>query len=138
MSATGQRVDLTISQGVDFSMNLPINDDGGNSINLSGYSGFAPIGNRLGEGTGTSGLLGFFNLSNPSSGIINLSLTSSFTINLPTTQGVYDLTLMNPSGAISKYYNGYVNIWPATFNNGGLFIFPPITGVDLQVLSGEY
>src|SRR5437899_2181328 len=108
---TGQKYDIAISQGVDFFLQLTINGPDGNALNLSGYSGYAPIRNRYGE---TGAVMGAFDVEvlSTGSGILTLTMMASGVESLYTTQGVYQLQIMDANGSKTRYIEGYLSIYP--------------------------
>jgi hypothetical protein len=101
---------ICCSQGSDYSLTLSVTDNNNVPINLSGYSGLAPIKERFGD----SAPLDYMSVSVlvPVSGIICLSLTRNQTANLPVTQARYELEIYPSSGSATKYLRGYFEIEP--------------------------
>jgi len=111
MSCTGSRYDIELEQGSYYSLAVLVSDSTGAPINLSGYSGYAPIK----AGHGSSGVLGAFDVSFNlpyESGQITLSMEPSGTAALPVIQGVYELEIYPPNGHNIKYLRGYAIVCP--------------------------
>src|SRR5688572_19801867 len=108
--------DITLYQGDSFSLVVNAQDDNGNALNLSGFSGFAGIKSAF----CSSGYLGFFNIniSNPTGGEITMTMPSTGTANLPATVALYDLEIAS-GNFVTKYLQGDVYIYPQINN-----IFP--------------
>ncbi len=89
----------------------------GSRMNLSGFSGNAPIRSTLGS---TGGYLGQFTVGivSPVSGVLSLSMTDAETSALTPTQGVYSLTLSLSGVSFGRKLRGYVDIIP---NYGGVW-----------------
>lgn len=104
--------DINIVKGSDFLLDVVIKNNDGYVVDLSSYSGFASIRQRLGD----SNYWAAFNLNfaDAVSGQIALSLESYETQNLPVSQGVYDLDLSGTNGQVFKPLYGYVSIFPDT------------------------
>lgn len=109
--STGVRHDIDMVQGSRYSCSLTLTNSTGGRINLSGYSGYAPIKPRYGD-TGTFGEF-LVSFTNPTSGVFMLSLEEGETSAIPSTQAAYEVILY-PSGGDNplKYINGYVNMYP--------------------------
>lgn len=110
MSCTGSRYNIELTQGNYYSLCLTVTDSNSSPINLSGYSGYAPIKAAY----GFSGVLGHFdiNFTTPASGIITLSMDATGTAALPVIQARYELEIYPVNGQTIKYLKGYVDICP--------------------------
>jgi hypothetical protein len=110
---TGVRYDINLTRGSSYSASLTLTNSAGTRVNLSGYSGYAPVKTRYGA-TGSG--LGEFVVSITSavSGIFSLSMTDENSALLPCTQAAYEVNLYSSgSNDPFKYINGYVNVYPS-------------------------
>lgn len=100
---------LDIYKGEPFSIDFVITDDLGVPINLTDYSGSAPIKNSYSAQTP----IAYFNLSitNPTSGMVTLSMTDTGSAALPVTQAIYGVEFARSGVSIGRYLRGYVNIY---------------------------
>jgi len=110
---TGVRYDIDLTQGSSYSSSLTLTTSSGTRVNLSGYSGYAPVKTRYGA-TGSG--LGEFTVSIVSaiSGVFSLSMTDEVSALLPCTQAAYEVNLYTSgSNDPFKYMNGDLSIHPA-------------------------
>ena len=103
--------DFEITKGSSFGVSLTVKDFEGIPLNLSGYNVRSTLRHRFGE---TGKLTDFFvSILTPESGLIFMSLSPATTINLPITQGVYDVEVYNGNETdVFKVLNGYAVIIP--------------------------
>lgn len=110
---TGVRYDLNLTQGASFVTSLTLTNSEGSLVNLSGYSGYAPIKTRYGA---TGSILGEFlvSVTSPASGGFSISITDEESALLPCTQAAYEVNLYSSgSNDPLKYINGYLNVYPS-------------------------
>lgn len=110
MSCSGNLYNICVKQGNSFDVTLTITDSNLNAINISGYSGVAPIKARYGE----TDILDYFhvNMSNPTGGRLTMNLYGHQTAALPVSQHLYELELYDLSSGVTKYLYGYLEIAP--------------------------
>ena len=104
----GTKANLKVDQGSDFSTAINLTDDGGNALNLSGYTGAAQI--RKYYTSTTSYNFGVDITAN--TGQITLSLTANTTNNITAGRYVYDLEITDSGGVVSRVLEGIVTITP--------------------------
>lgn len=121
---------LNINKNSLQSYDFNITDLMGDIVNISGYTGFAPIQ--------ASGIYDQFNLNitNPASGIFNLSLKASQSENYPTGSGTYQINFYNISDYNSQFQfgSGKLNILPASNSLTGVI---SSSGLGLTVDGGS-
>lgn len=101
------KVNLVVDQGSTFQSSVTFNDENGNTINFSTYSGAAQIRKHF-----TSSNSVAFQVNMTSNGIITLSLTANQTANLVSGRYVYDLEVTDSSNQISRLIEGIVTVTP--------------------------
>ena len=106
--------DISIEQGSSFNLTLTAKDSNGNLLNLNGYNARGSIKYSY----GSTGYLINLNpvITNPTSGLITISVPASGTSSLPVTKAVYDIEVYNLSDYTFKAVRGYVNIIPEVTN----------------------
>ncbi len=105
MASGFQNINLT--QGSSFSLDFIATDDFGAVLNLTGFSGIAPI--KTNYSTGNP--IGYFNLTFGQSGALNISLPSTGSAALPTTICLYEIEVASGNYVI-KPRKGYAYIFP--------------------------
>jgi hypothetical protein len=107
-----KKLNLTIDQAADFSVNLPLVDDNGDPLNLLGYTALSSMRKWYSSNTATN-----FNTSiNSSAGIITLELDASVSANLYPGRYVYDVNLTNGI-TTSRVFEGEVFLTAAVTAN---------------------
>ena len=101
------KVNLVVDQGTTFTTSITFNDENGNTINFSTYSGSAQMRKHFTSSNSTS-----FSVSLTSNGIVTLSLTANQTGNLVAGRYVYDLEVTDQSNQISRLIEGIVTVTP--------------------------
>jgi hypothetical protein len=101
------KVNLVIDQGTTFSTSITFNDENGNTINFSTYSGTAQMRKHFTSSNATS-----FAVSLTSNGVVTLALTANQTGNLVAGRYVYDLEVTDSSNQISRLIEGIVTVTP--------------------------
>ena len=101
------KVNLVVDQGTTFSTSITFNDENGNTINFSTYSGTAQMRKHFTSSNSTS-----FSVALTSNGVVTLSLTANQTGNLVSGRYVYDLEVTDGSGQISRLIEGIVTVTP--------------------------
>jgi hypothetical protein len=106
--------DISIEQGSSFNLTLTAKDSNGNLLNLNGYNARGSIK----YGYGSTGYLINLNpvITNPTSGLIAVSVSASGTSSLPVTKAVYDIEVYDSSNYTFKAVRGYVNVIPEVTN----------------------
>jgi len=101
------KVNLVVDQGTTFTTSITFNDETGNTINFSTYSGSAQMRKHFTSSNSTS-----FAVSLASNGVVTLSLTANQTGNLVAGRYVYDLEVTDQSNQISRLIEGIVTVTP--------------------------
>lgn len=101
------KVNLVVDQGSTFSTSITFNDENGNTINFSSYSGAAQMRKHFTSSNSTS-----FAVSLTSNGVVTLSLTANQTGNLVAGRYVYDLEVTDAANVISRLIEGIVTVTP--------------------------
>ena|SRR5271157_274289 len=107
-----KKLNLVLDQAADFTINLPLIDNNGDPINLTGY-----IANSAMRRWYTSNTFINFNTSiNSNMGIITLELDSNISANLYPGRYVYDVNINNGT-TTSRVFEGEVFITAAVTAN---------------------
>lgn len=101
------KVNLVVDQGTTFTTSITFNDENGNTINFSTYSGAAQMRKHFTSSNSTS-----FSVSLTSNGVVTMSLTANQTANLVAGRYVYDLEVTDASNQISRLIEGIVTVTP--------------------------
>lgn len=101
------KVNLVVDQGTTFSTSITFNDENGNTINFSTYSGSAQMRKHYTSSNST-----VFTVSLTSNGVVTLQLTANQTGNLVAGRYVYDLEVTDSSNQISRLIEGIVTVTP--------------------------
>lgn len=101
------KVNLVVDQGTTFVSQITFNDENGNTINFSSYTGQAQMRKHFTSSNSTS-----FSLTLGSNGVITLQLTANQTGNLVAGRYVYDLEVTDTSNQISRLIEGIVTVTP--------------------------
>ena len=95
-------INISISQGSDFSETFVSTESDGTSSNLAGYSGAAKMKKHYGATTSTS-----FTVSiTAATGEVAIAMTSGTTTSLEPGRYYYDVKLTSGSGAVSRLVEG--------------------------------
>lgn len=101
------KVNLVVDQGSTFQTSVTFNDETGNTINFSTYSGAAQMRKHFTSSNSVS-----FSVNMTSNGVITLGLTANQTANLTSGRYVYDLEVTDASNQISRLIEGIVTVTP--------------------------
>ena len=101
------KVNLVVDQGTTFTTSITFNDENGNTINFSTYSGAAQMRKHF---TSSNSIV--FEVLLTSNGVVTLSLTANQTGNLVAGRYVYDLEVTDSSNQISRLIEGIVTVTP--------------------------
>lgn len=101
------KVNLVVDQGSTFQTSITFNDEGGNTINFSTYSGAAQMRKHYTSSNSVS-----FSVGLGSDGVITLGLTANQTGNLVAGRYVYDLEVTDSSNQISRLIEGIITVTP--------------------------
>ena len=101
------KVNLVVDQGTTFTTSITFNDENGNTINFSTYSGAAQMRKHFTSSNST-----VFEVLLTSNGVVTLSLTANQTGNLVAGRYVYDLEVTDSSNQISRLIEGIITVTP--------------------------
>lgn len=101
------KVNLVVDQGTTFSSSITFNDETGNTINFSTYSGAAQLRKHFTSSNSVSIGVGL-----TSNGVVTLSLTANQTANLVAGRYVYDLEVTDAQNRISRLIEGIITVTP--------------------------
>jgi hypothetical protein len=101
------KVNLVVDQGTTFVSQITFNDEAGNTINFSTYTGAAQLRKHYSSSNSTS-----FGVTLAANGVITLQLTANQTGNLVAGRYVYDLEVTDSSNLISRLIEGIVTVTP--------------------------
>lgn len=101
------KVNLVVDQGTTFTTSITFNDETGNTINFSTYSGAAQMRKHFTSSNSVS-----FTVALTSNGVVTLGLTANQTANLVAGRYVYDLEVTDSSNQISRLIEGIVTVTP--------------------------
>ena len=102
-----QKVNLIVDQGTTFSTSFTVNDDNGDPIDFTGYTGNSQIRKHYTSSNSVS-----FTVTANSSGAVTLSLTSNATSNLVAGRYVYDVEMVSGGNVTSRIVEGVVTVTP--------------------------
>lgn len=102
------KANIVVDQGSDYSTNITLTDDNGDTITLAGYTANAYIRKTYTSTTGTA--LG--TSINATSGILTLSISSTASANLVAGRYVYDVLIKSSANVKSRVVEGIVTVTP--------------------------
>lgn len=101
------KVNLVVDQGTTFTTSITFNDETGNTINFSTYTGAAQLRKHFTSSNSVN-----FTVALTSNGVVTLGLTANQTANLVAGRYVYDLEVTDSSNLISRLIEGIVTVTP--------------------------
>lgn len=101
------KVNLVVDQGTTFTTSITFNDEQGNTINFSTYTGAAQLRKHYTSSNSTP-----FTVTLTSNGVVTLTLTANQTGNLVAGRYVYDLEVTDGANQISRLIEGIVTVTP--------------------------
>ena len=109
-----KNIDMYIDQGSDFTATFPpvTSSTGGNAVDLTGYTVVCQI--RRSYAT-VYAVQMTVDTSQLSSGVITISLANTETAGLTPTRYVYDVTIEDQSGLVTKVFEGLATVESGTF-----------------------
>lgn len=102
-----QKLNLIVDQGSTFYTSFTVNDDAGDPIDFTGYTGHGQIRKHYTSSNSVS--LGVESYAN---GTVALSLSSNATNSLEAGRYVYDVELIAPANTTSRVVEGIVTVTP--------------------------
>ena len=102
-----QKLNLIIDQGTTFATSFTVNDDAGDPIDFSGYTGYSQIRKHY---TSTNAVS--FTVTANTTGGVTLELDSNTTNSIEAGRYVYDVELVAPAGTVSRVVEGIVTVTP--------------------------
>jgi len=106
-------VNIVIDQGADYSLSLTWKDSTGNAINLTGYTARSMVRHSYHSPQPLISLTtenGGIEIDG-ANGVINVSMTAAQTANLPASNCVYDLEVVNGT-SVTRLIEGAARITP--------------------------
>jgi hypothetical protein len=100
---------LYVDQGTTFSVQIQVFDSAGDPLDITGYTANSQI--RKSYASSTAAETFAASVTNPSNGIIQLSLTAAQTANLRYGRYVYDVELVN-FDVVYRASEGIVTVYP--------------------------
>lgn len=104
----GTKVNLLIDQGSTFETTIDLTDDEGNLVNLTNYTGAGQIRKHYTSSNATNLTVTL----GGSNGTVTLGLSANATANLIAGRYVYDVELTQPSGDVTRIFEGIVTVTP--------------------------
>ena len=101
--------ELFLEQGTDFTTTITLDDVYGTVYDLSGYTANSQIRKSYYSANATAT---FSTSINTGSGTITLNLSSSVTANISPGRYVYDTTITDNSGNVTRVLEGIVDVSP--------------------------
>jgi len=95
-------INISISQGADFSETFVSTENDGSASNLAGYTGSA----RMRKHPGASASTAFSVSITAATGEVSIAMTSGVTVGLKEGRHYYDVRLQSGSGAVSRLIEG--------------------------------
>lgn len=105
--ADGEKINIVIVAGADFTFTKPWNDDNGNPINLTGST----INAQLRQFSEASDYFDFVCTNNGQGGEITIKMSKDVTKHIAWTSGVYDVFVTPSGGLRSKVFYGNAEIY---------------------------
>lgn len=106
---------LLIDQGATFTSDITVKDINGNIFDLTNYTVRAQL--ALGYSSTRTRQSFLVSVTNPTSGIISISLTAAQTAALDSTQRyVYDVETISATNAITRVIEGIITVRPSVTN----------------------
>ena len=109
------QLDLSMDQGADFANVLAVTDASGSVLNLTGYT----VASKMRRSPLSKASIQIIAVvTNPTGGLIKLSLPNSETATIFPTRWVYDVIMTNTSSGIkTTIYQGQLFVNPGVTNN---------------------
>ena len=104
------KANLVIDQGTDFSKELTVTDDDGDSVNLTGYTAAGQIRKHFSSNTATNFTCTF--ASDRTTGKVTISLGRTVTEALAYGRYMYDVEITNSSNTRTRLLEGIATITP--------------------------
>lgn len=102
------RANLLIDQGADFIATINVEDNNGDPIDLTGYTGLAQIRKHYSSSTHYD----FIVTINALAGHITLSMSNTITGSISAGRYVYDCEVTDASGFVTRILHGQVEVTP--------------------------
>jgi hypothetical protein len=123
-----RNIPINIDQGSDFLATFPpVTDNSGNSVDLTGYTAVCQI--RRSYATVYAVQLNIDD-SEFSDGIITITLPNAETAGLTPTRYVYDVTITDPQGIVTKVFDGIANVNPGVSSKPNTTLLTPYIPED--------
>ena len=103
------KANLVMDQGSNFNVTITLTDENGNSIDLSGFTGYGAMRKTYSSINTTAFGVSLNNLS----GTITLTLDSQNTASVTAGRYVYDIDVISASNVVSRILEGMVTVTPS-------------------------
>ena len=102
--------ELFLEQGSDFSTSITLTDVNGDPYDLTDYTAKSQVKKSYYSSNTTANFV--ITISDPTSGVVGISLDSANTANIAAGRYVYDVLIKNSSNNITRVLEGIVNVLP--------------------------
>jgi len=127
------KANINIDQGATYTTNIALNDDSGNPLDLSAYTGRASIRTSYAAVNSAS-----FSVT-LSNGQITLSLDSNTTSSLTRSRYLYDVVFTDGQNNVTRIVEGVIYVDPAVTTNASVptYYTMIIANVQNKILTGD-
>lgn len=102
------KLNLTIDQGSDFTLNFDLKDSAGNAFDLTGYTGRSQF--RKYYTSNTSYTLGA--VTGNTNGVVTLSLGAANSAAIPAGRYLYDVEIVSAGNTVTRILEGILTLTP--------------------------
>lgn len=103
------KANIVLDQGTTFNTLLTLTDDAGDPLDLTGYTAEGQVRKWY---TSNTAITFTINIPQPTTGIIELSLTSTATANMMYGRYVYDVVTIDGVGNVTRIVEGILTVTP--------------------------
>lgn len=123
-----KNVDLYMDQGSDFEFEFPpVRNYDGTVVNLTGYE----VTSLLRRSYAIKTAVAFTaEITNPTGGIIKLSMLNEHTAGLNATRWVYDVIITDPDEIVDRVFEGLVHVSPSVSSKPNTTLLTPYVPDD--------
>lgn len=104
----GTKVNLVVDQGTTFETTINLTDDDGDLVNLTGYSGAGQVRKHYTSSNATNMTITL----GGANGTVTMGMSANTTASLTSGRYVYDVELTDPSGDVSRIFEGIITVTP--------------------------
>ena len=102
--------ELFLEQGSDYSTSITLTDVNGDPYDLTNYTAKSQVKKSYYSSNTKANFV--ITISDPTSGVVSISLDSANTANIAAGRYVYDVLIKNSSNNITRVLEGIVNVLP--------------------------